>query len=317
MGIACDGMVKGQVDVAYLFPGQGSQFTGMGKDLYESYPAARRVFDRAAKLVGFDIRSICFEGPPIKLTQTRFSQPAIFVVSMAALAVLNDHAKAKVFIPKYAAGLSLGEATALCAAGAISFDDGVRFVLARGQYMDEAASECPGLMAAVLGADLALVEEGCKATGAEVGNLNAPGQIVISGKKKNMEEAIEKLRQMGARKVIPLDVSGGFHSSCMDSACRKIEQALKNVSIQKPNISVVSNLTANVEEDPEKIKQNLVLQMNHRTLWEDSMRFIIGRGIKTFIEFSPGKVLKGLLRKIDPAIKTISLSDWEDFHAID
>ncbi|PIU40681.1 MAG: [acyl-carrier-protein] S-malonyltransferase [Candidatus Omnitrophica bacterium CG07_land_8_20_14_0_80_50_8] len=304
-------------EVAYLFPGQGSQFTGMGKDLYDIYPVARRIFDQAARLVDFDIRSVCFEGPPAKLTQTRFSQPAIFVVSIAALEVLKSHSKSKILIPKFAAGLSLGEATALCAAGAISFEDGVRFVLSRGRFMDEAATECPGLMAAVLGADLPVVEEACRITGAEVGNLNAPGQIIISGKKKNVELAIEKLRGMGASKVIPLDVSGGFHSSCMDSACRRIEQALKEVLIQQPKIPVVSNLTADVEESSEKIKQNLVWQMNHRTLWEDSMRYIIGKGIKTFIEFSPGKVLKGLLRKIDPTIETISLSALEDFHAID
>lgn len=289
----------------------------MGKDLYETYPAARRIFDRAAELVDFDIRSVCFEGPPERLTQTRFSQPAIFVTSMAALAVLRDHPRGKDFIPQFAAGLSLGEATALCAAHAISFDDGVRFVVARGHFMDEAAEERPGLMAAVLGLELGVVERVCQATGAEVGNLNAPGQIVISGPKKQVEDAIEKLREAGAKKVIPLDVSGGFHSSCMESACRRIEIALKDVAIRKPEIRVVSNLTANIEEDPGRIKQNLIWQMNHRTLWEDSMRFIIGKGIKTFIEFSPGKVLKGLLKKIDPGVETISLSALEDFHAIE
>lgn len=311
-------MVKGSAnDVAFLFPGQGSQFTGMGKDLYDTYPAAQRIFDRAAELIDFDIRSVCFDGPPEKLTQTRFSQPAIFVVSMAALEVLKDHPRSKDFVPKFAAGLSLGEATALCAAGAISFDDGVRFVRARGQFMDDAAMECPGLMAAVLGAELPVVEEACRITGAEVGNLNAPGQIVISGKKKNVEDAIEKLREMGAKKVIPLEVSGGFHSSCMEHACRRIEQALKNVRIERPVIPVISNLTAAIEDDPVQIKQNLVWQMNHRTLWEASMRFIIGKGIKTFVEFSPGKVLKGLLRKIDPSVETISLSALEDFHVIE
>ena len=142
-------------------------------------------------------------------------------------------------------------------------------------------------------------------------------QIVISGYKKNVEEAIEKLREKGGKKVIPLDVSGGFHSSCMESACRRIEKALKDVPIVKPKIPVISNLTANIEEDPFQIKQNLIWQMNHRTLWEDSMRFIIGKGVKTFVEFAPGKVLKGLLRKIDPTVETISLSALEDFHAID
>ena len=289
----------------------------MGKDLYDIYPEAKKVYDRAAQLLDFDILSVCFNGPAEVLTQTRYSQPAIFVTSMAALEVFRHHVKAKQYEPKYAAGLSLGEATALCAAGAISFDDGIRFVRARGQFMDEAAAERPGLMAAVLGMDLPVVEEVCAKTGSEVGNLNAPGQIVISGYRKNVEEAIEKLREKGARKVIPLDVSGGFHSSCMDPACLKIEKSLQDMRIVKPSIAVVSNLTANIENDPEKIKQNLVKQMNHRTLWEDSMRYIISQGVRTFIEFAPGKVLKGLLKKIDPAVETLCLGNLEDFHAID
>lgn len=305
------------VSVAFLFPGQGSQHTGMGKDLYETYPAARNIYDRAAQLLDFDIRKVCFEGPPEVLTQTRVSQPAIFVTSMAALAVLREHPKANEFVPKFAAGLSLGEATALCAAGAIAFDDGLRFVRSRGQFMDEAAMEKPGMMAAVLGMGLAEVEKVCQATGAEVGNLNAPGQIVISGYKKSVEEAIEKLREAGAKKVIPLDVSGAFHSRCMDSACARIEKALSDISIHVPKIAVVSNLTADVESLPEKIKAILVKQMNHRTLWEDSMRYILSKGVRTFIEFAPGKVLKGLLKKIDPSAETISLGTLEDFHAIE
>ena len=317
MGVIGDGMVASKVNAAYLFPGQGSQFVGMGKDLYQTYPEAKAIYDQAAKLLDFDILETCFEGPGERLTQTRFSQPAIFVTSMAAFEVFKKHAKFQEIHPCFAAGLSLGEATALCAAGAISFEDGVRFVRNRGQFMDDAASERPGLMAAVLGTDLALVEKVCQATGAEVGNLNAPGQIVISGFKEKVEVAIEKLREAGARKVIPLDVSGGFHSSCMDSACKKIETALETIKITTPSVAVVSNLTALTESDPLKIKQNLIRQMNHRTLWEDSMRYMIAQGTKTFIEFAPGKVLKGLLKKIDPSAEVISVGTLEDFHAID
>lgn len=289
----------------------------MGKDLYDTYPAAKKIYDRAAELMDFDIRATCFEGPLERLSQTRYSQPAIFVTSMAALAVFREHPKAKEFIPRFAAGLSLGEATALTAAGAISFDDGARFVRARGTYMDEAAHERPGMMAAVLGAELSEVEAVCAATGAEVGNLNAPGQIVISGLKKPVEDAIERLREQNGKKVIPLEVSGAFHSSCMEPACIRIEKALQSVAIVRPSIPVVSNLTANIESDPSKIKQNLIWQMNHRTLWEDSMRYILSQGVKQFIEFSPGKVLKGLMRKIDPTAQVLSLSGLEDFHAID
>jgi len=207
----------------------------------------------------------------------------------------------------------LGEATALVAAGAITFEDGIRFVKDRGLFMDEASIESPGTMAAVLGLDLAAVEAICKETGAEVGNLNAPGQIVISGRRASVEAAAERCRAAGAPRVVPLEVSGAFHSSCMNSACRRIEEALKSIPLVTPRLSVVSNLTAGVEADPAQIKRNLVNQMNHRTLWEDSMRRILSMGISQFYEIGPGKVLKGLMRKIDSNAKVIALGAAEDF----
>ncbi|MEI8345198.1 MAG: ACP S-malonyltransferase, partial [Candidatus Omnitrophota bacterium] len=277
----------------------------------------KRVFDDAAKLLDFDLLSVCFDVTSDKLTETRYSQPSISVTSLAALAVLKAHPRCRQFEPRFVAGLSLGEATALCAAEAIGFEDGVRFVRDRGLFMETAARENPGMMAAVLGLELSIVEKVCAQSGAEVGNLNAPGQIVISGPKANLEEAIVRLKEAGARKAIPLDVSGAFHSRCMDSACQKIAKALETVTILPPKIPIVSNLTAAVETHPDDIKRNLVHQMNHRTLWEDSMRYLIGQGIKTFIEFGPGKVLKGLLKKIDPAVETIPLGTLDDFHALD
>lgn len=306
--------MSAKTPVAYLFPGQGAQYIGMGKDLYENFAEARAVYDKASDLIGFDLKKICFEGPQDKITQTRFAQPAIFVSSMAALAAFE--ARGESVEPRAAAGLSLGEATALVAAGAITFEDGIRFVKDRGLFMDEASVESPGTMAAVLGLDIAAVETICKETGAEVGNLNAPGQIVISGRKEPVGLAAERCRAAGASRVVPLEVSGAFHSSCMNSACRRIEEALKAIPVQKPRFSVVSNLTADIEADPTQIKRNLVNQMNHRTLWEDSMRRILAMGITQFYEIGPGKVLKGLMRKIDSNAKVIPLGALEDFDVI-
>ena len=212
--------------------------------------------------------------------------------------------------------MSLGEATALVAGGAISFEDGVAFVRDRGLFMDEASAETPGTMAAVLGLELSKVEAICAQTGAEVGNLNAPGQIVISGRTKPVLDAVELCKQAGAARCVPLEVSGAFHSSCMNSACLRIEEALKSIPLVSPKIAVVSNLTAEVENDPVQIKKNLVMQMNHRTLWEASMRRIVSMGVGQFFEIGPGKVLKGLMRKIDPAVKVTTLGAVEDFYAV-
>ncbi len=302
--------------VGYIFPGQGAQFAGMGQDLYAHFAEAKQVYDRANELLGFDVKRISFEGPASDLQKTRYAQAAIFVNSIAALKVFEAKYKPAGETIAAAAGLSLGEATALVAAGAIGLDEGIAFVRDRGLFMDEASIEVPGSMAAAIGMTVAEVEAVCAETGAEVGNLNCPGQIVISGKKAMVEAAVKRCQELGKR-AVPLDVSGAFHSTCMNSACRRIEQALTKISVRQPAYPVVSNLTAQEEADPVQIKKNLVDQMNHRTLWEDSCRRMIAMGITKFYELGPGKVLKGLMRKIDSSVTVVSLGTAEDFRTLE
>jgi [acyl-carrier-protein] S-malonyltransferase len=299
--------------VGLLFPGQGAQYIGMGKDLYENYPEAKAVFDLAASILDFDILNMCFNGPQEDLQRTRYAQSAIFIVSMAAFAVFKSEYKGYADTEFFAAGLSLGEATALTTAGAFDLKTGIEFVRDRGLYMDEASEIEPGSMAAVMGLDLEKVEMQCELSGAEVGNLNCPGQVVISGKKDAVIKASELCVKAGARRVMPLQVSGAFHSECMNSACEKIETLLNRVEIHPPNFTVVSNLTAQPESEVGDIKQNLVKQMNHRTLWQDSMRYFLDAGVMEYYEIGPGKVLKGLMRKIDPEANVQPLGTADDF----
>jgi len=288
----------------------------MGKDLFESSPEAREVFDQANEILDFDLKKVCFTGPMEELQKTRYAQPAIFVTSIASFRLFEKTACGAAARPAMAAGLSLGEATALVASGAIAFADGVRFVRARGLFMDEASLESPGGMMAVLGLRLEEVEAVCCKTGAEVANLNCPGQIVVSARKGSLNQTAEACHKAGARRCVPLEVSGAFHSSCMDSASRRIQQALESIRITAPRFPVISNLTGKMETDPARIKEILVNQMNHRTLWEESMRLAVSGGIRRFYEIGPGKVLKGLMRKIDPASEVISLGTAADFAAL-
>ena len=301
---------------AYIFPGQGAQHVGMGKEFYDSHPEARDVFDTASKALGFDIAKLCFEGPAEELTATSNSQPAILTASYAALKVFQK-IKGKDIIPKAALGLSLGEYTALVAAGSLEFTGAVKLVRLRGQFMEEAAGENPGTMASLIGLSKEDAQTIAGEAGVEVANLNCPGQVVISGKKEAVEAAAKTAREKGAKRAIMLDVSGPFHSSLMNSAAEKLKKALEGFQVLPPRIPVVSNFTANYEGDPEKIKQNLIEQVNHRTLWEDSIRLLIKGGVDTYFEIGPGKALKGLLRRIDPrlAVHNIQINkDLEDLN---
>ncbi len=294
-------------EIAYIFPGQGAQYVGMGKDLYENFPCARKVFQAANEVLGFDISKLCFEGPEAELCKTLNLQPAILTVSIACLRALEDQAKG--LLPKAAAGLSVGEYSALVAAEAIKFEDAVRLIRKRAKFMEEASHLNPGKMAAIIGLSTQEIEELCGATGAQVANLNCPGQVVISGKAKATDKAIELARARGAKRVLTLDVSGPFHSSLMDRAAKKLREELKEVRISQPKIPIVANFTASYESLPEEIEKNLVNQVNHSVRWEDSIRLIAKDGITSFLEVGPGKVLKGLIRHIDPDLKVRNVWD--------
>jgi [acyl-carrier-protein] S-malonyltransferase len=299
--------------VGYLFSGQGSQYVGMGKDLYESFPEARQVFDRAEEVLGFELKKRCFEGPEEILKSTNVSQPAIVTVSIAAFEVFK--AKSNI-TPSFAAGLSLGEYSALIAAGALTFEDGIRLIRKRGQIMEEASIKYPGKMAAVLELPIEQIKDICLKTGAEIANLNCPGQVVITGKAEAVNQAMELCSQAGAKRVIPLEVSGGFHSSLMIEASVELKHVLDNISISEPAFPIVSNYTAQPQNQAGQIRENLVNQIKGSVRWEESMRYILSEGVTKFYEFGPGKVLKGLMRRIDSSAQVINIEKPADILAL-
>jgi len=285
----------------------------MGKDLYERSSYAKEIFEKADGLLGFKLTTLCFEGPLETLTRTRNSQPAIFVTSAAALAALTRASK-NPYQPQATCGLSLGEYTALYAAGVLSFEEALRAVAARGRFMEEASEKTAGTLAALFGLNLQTVEALCEKTGTEVANLNCPDQIVVSGRLSDIERVMTLSKEAGAKRAIRLEVSGPFHSRFMKEAGEALEKVLETLPLQKPSIPFVSNVTAHFEEDPVQIRGNLVRQVSQTVFWEESMRSLIGKGIRRFVEIGPGKVLTGLLRKIDP---TVACSHVETFQEIE
>jgi [acyl-carrier-protein] S-malonyltransferase len=300
------------VDAALIFPGQGSQVVGMGRDLCDAYPQARAVFDKANELLKFDIKKLCFEGPQEELSTTDNSQPAILTASIAGLRVFESSGLSANFTPKFSLGLSLGEYTALVAAGSISFEDALILVRKRGEFMEEASRKTPGRMACVLGMELKVVEDLCRGIGCEIANLNCPGQVVVSGKAGNVELFAGLAKDKGAKRVLMLDVSGPFHSSLMTPARDKLKDYIDKVRILPPKLSFISNVDAGIHADPARIKENLIAQVNSKTLWEESVRRVIESGVKTFLEIGPGQVLKGLLKKIDPKLEIRNIGNSHD-----
>ncbi len=307
--------------VCYLFPGQGAQYIGMGKDLYDNCLVSKEIFDIAEKVLpDVGIKRLCFEGPIEELTQTANSQVCILVASMAALKAIGYRLKAegqKLDVVA-CAGLSLGELTSLVAAGSIEFQDAVRLVRRRGELMEEASKKNPGSMASIIGLSYDNLKNICNGGGAEIANLNCPGQIVISGTNLSVQATMELATKNGAKKAIPLKVSGPFHSSLMKEAAELFRLELEKVKFQapKPKIEVFSNVTANAEKTSEEIKDNLVKQLCSSVRWEESIRNIAALGVDTFLEIGPGKVLKGLLRRIDSSLKVYNIEKLEDVNTV-
>ena len=284
---------------AYVFPGQGAQFVGMGKDLYENSPAAREMFEKANAILGFRITDLMFSGTDEDLRQTKVTQPSIFLHSVILAKVLGDE-----FSPNMVAGHSLGEFSALVAAGALSFEDGLRLVAARAMAMQKACEKEPSTMAAVLGLDDAKVEEICRSIDEVVvpANYNCPGQLVISGSVKGVEIACQKLTEAGAKRALKLAVGGAFHSPLMEPARQELEAAIMSTPFSKPICPVSQNVTAMPTTNPDEIRKNLIAQLTSPVRWTQTVQNMIADGATSFVELGPGNVLQGLIKKIDRSV---------------
>jgi [acyl-carrier-protein] S-malonyltransferase len=295
--------------VAFVFPGQASQYPGMGKELAEMYPSAKAVFDEADKALGFSISKMCFEGSEEDLKLTANTQPAILTCSIATYRVLEE----KGLAPDFVAGHSLGEYSALVAAGSLKFADAVRLVRKRGSYMQEAVPAGKGAMAAIMGLSPAVVSDVCKrAAQGQVcapANLNSPDQTVISGDADAIKRAVELASQAGAKRATILPVSAPFHSALMMPAQEKLEHELKKTHFDKLRVPLVTNVDADTIETGEQARDALVRQVTAAVHWEESVRLLIEEGVNTFVEVGPGKVLTGLLRQIERSVATLNVED--------
>ncbi|WII39521.1 ACP S-malonyltransferase [Paenibacillus thiaminolyticus] len=302
--------------LAFVFPGQGSQEVGMGKDVYDAVPAAREAFETADRVLGFPLTEMIFEGPESDLKQTSNTQPALLATSWALYQAMERHG----IRPDYVAGHSLGEYGALVAAGVLRFEDAIAIVRQRGQFMEQAVPSGQGAMAAVLGAERERLGALCDdisaaGTPVEMANLNCPGQIVVSGSREGIDAAVERGKEAGAKRVIPLEVSGPFHSAMMKPAAERLGEALRAIEMQDARIPVIANVTARPVTEAEQIRGLLVEQVFSPVLWEDSVRYLIDQGVDTFVEIGSGKVLSGLIKKIDRSVRIVSINSLEAIEA--
>ncbi|MBN1153717.1 ACP S-malonyltransferase [candidate division KSB1 bacterium] len=301
---------------AFLYPGQASQYVGMGKDLYEHYEKARTIFDRAQAFLGFDLKRVCFEGPEEELKQTRITQPAIFIHSYIVTQLLKD----KNMLPDFVAGHSLGEYSALVAAGVLSFEDALNVVKIRGEQMQKAGEIHPGTMAAIIGlgeAELAqLCQQASQVGVVKIANYNSPGQLVVSGSVEGVKEVMKAANEKGAKRVIELVVSGAFHSPLMEDAQNGLKQALAEAKFGDALIPVYPNVTAKATVEAEELRKSSFLQLTHPVLWTDIIQNIIAAGAEQFYEIGPEKVLTGLLKRINRDYSCVAVGTVEQLDTI-
>jgi [acyl-carrier-protein] S-malonyltransferase len=292
--------------VAFVFPGQGAQFVGMGKDIFEAFPGAKTVFDTADNVLDLAISQLCFSGPEERLRQTINAQPAIVTLSLALLAIIQEKTD---LTPALVAGHSLGEYTALAATGALSVAETIKLARKRGKLMQLAGQEKPGGMAAIIGLDDNALAEICREAGVYIANYNSPGQVAISGEKDKIETAMALATARGARKVVLLQVSGAFHTPLMGLAAQGLSLAIGSLALLTPAMPIVANTDARPVATPEAIKKELSLQLTHAVQWQKSVEYMCAQGIETFVEIGPGKVLTGLIKRIKPEANTVNIGD--------
>jgi [acyl-carrier-protein] S-malonyltransferase len=301
------------MSLALLFAGQGAQKVGMGKSLHESSPAARALYEEADRVLGWSLTKISFEGPETELTQTKICQPALYVHGLAVLAALRE--KGRVPEIKMALGLSLGEVTALTAAGVFDFATGLRVVAERGRLMQVACEQSVGSMAAIIGEERAKIQDLCAEFGIQAANFNAPGQIIVSGEKSRVDALVSAAKDKGLKRVIPLNVAGAYHSRLMEPAREEFARYLSGVEFRAPQFTVFSNTTGRAVHEPAQIREALVKQVVSSVLWEDCMRNAVAAGATEFWECGPGAVLAGLAKRTDKAWTAKSYAEYADLTA--